>query len=306
MLNKQEIRIMRYRYHILDVFTDRTFGGNQLAVLPDARGLEPATMQRIAREFNFSESTFVLPPEDAANTRRVRIFTPFRELPFAGHPNIGTAVALVASGEVGAGVLHFEEGAGLVPVRVEQGAGGALRAELTAPQPPELGDVFEAAELASALGLTEADIVIERHPPRLVSAGIPFLCIELRDCAALARSRLTSDAAEQLAERATGFLVYTRDTGEDLDLRMRMYAPAVGVAEDPATGSAAAALAGLLASIDPRADAELHWRIAQGVEMGRPSLLEASADKRGGKVGAIRVGGAAVRVAEGWIEVPRS
>ncbi len=124
---------MRYFYHILDVFTDRPFGGNQLAVLPDARGLDGATMQRIAREFNFSETTFVLPPADPVNTRQVRIFTPFKELPFAGHPNIGTAIALVASGEVEAGELRFEEGAGLVPVRVEQTADGGLRAELTAP-----------------------------------------------------------------------------------------------------------------------------------------------------------------------------
>lgn len=295
---------MRYPYHILDVFTDRPFGGNQLAVLPDARGLDAATMQRIAREFNFSESTFVLPPEDAANTRRVRIFTPFRELPFAGHPNIGTAIALVASGEVEAGVLRFEEGAGLVPVRVEQDAADALHAELTAPRPPELGDVFEAAELAPVLGLAEADIVIDRHPPRLVSAGIPFLCIELRDRDALARSRLTTDAAERLADCATGFLVYTHEAGEGLDLRMRMYAPAVGVPEDPATGSAAVALAGLLALLDERDTVTLHWRIAQGVEMGRPSLLQASADKQDGAVTAIRVAGMAVRVAEGWIEVP--
>lgn len=298
---------MRYRYHILDVFTDRPFGGNQLAVLPDARGLGTATMQLIAREFNFSESTFVLPPEDAANTRRVRIFTPFRELPFAGHPNIGTAIALVASGEVEAGVLRFEEGAGLVLVRVEQDATGALRAELTAPQPPELGAMFEVSELAPVLNLTETDIVIERHPPRLASAGIPFLCIELRDRAALARSRLAADAAERVTlSDGVGVLLYTRDAADGFDLQARMYGVGVGVDEDPATGSAAAALAGLLALLDERSDVTLHWRIAQGVEMGRPSLLEASADKQDGTVTAIRVAGSAIRVAEGWIEVPQS
>lgn len=296
---------MRYPYHILDVFTDRPFGGNQLAVLPDARGLDTATMQRIAREFNFSESTFVLPPEDAANTRRVRIFTPFRELPFAGHPNIGTAIALVASGEVDAGILRFEEDAGLVPVRVEQDAAGALRAELTAPQPPEPGAVFDPAELAPALGLDTADIVTDRHPPQLISAGIAFLCIELRDRAALARSRLTANAAERVTPSgAVGVLLYTRDAADGFDLQARMYGVGVGVDEDPATGSAAAALAGLLALLDERGEVTLRWRIAQGIEMGRSSLLEASADKRDGKVTAIRVGGAAVRVAEGWIEVP--
>lgn len=296
---------MRYPYHIFDVFTDRPFGGNQLAILPNASGLDTAAMQRIAREFNFSESAFVLPPEYAANTRRVRIFTPFRELPFAGHPNIGTAIALVASGEVEAGVLRFEEDAGLVPVRVEQNADGILRAELTAPQPPELGAVFDAAELALALGLNTNDIITERHPPRLASAGIPFLCIELRDRDALARSRLASDATKRITTSgAVGILLYTRDATDGFDLQARMYGVGVGVDEDPATGSAAAALTGLLALLDERSDVTLHWCIAQGVEMGRPSLLEASADKRGGKVTAIRVGGAAVRVAEGWIEVP--
>lgn len=296
---------MPYRYFILDVFTAEPFAGNPLAVLPDARGLSAAAMQRIAREFNFSETTFVLPPADTANTRQVRIFTPQKELPFAGHPNIGTAVALVASSEVELGELRFEEGAGLVPVRVERRDGAALYAELTAPQIPELGEPLAPTKVAPALGLEPTDIVTDRHPPQPVSAGIPFLFVELRDREALARSRVINDAAGWLPVEVTGFMLYTRDSGEHgIDLRARMYAPGVGVPEDPATGSAVAALAGLLALGDGRADATLRWRIAQGVEMGRPSLLEASVDKTGGRVTAIRVGGSAVVVAEGHIEAP--
>ncbi len=302
---------MRYRYYIVDVFTEQPFGGNQLAVLPDARGLSDTAMQKVAREFNFSETTFVLPPADPANTRNVRIFTPQAEIPFAGHPNVGTAYALVAVGEVktegASDTLRFEDKAGLVTVSVTSAHGQPVHAELTAPQPPQLGASLQGAAVAQALALPETDIVIARHMPRIASAGLPFLCIELRDRYALARSRVMLDKAEKLLPRdtAAGFLLYTFDGGaQDVDIRARMYAPLHGVAEDPATGSAAAALAGLLAQLHGEAAATLHWRIAQGIEMGRPSLLEATAVKENGVVTAIRVGGAAVMVSEGWIEVP--
>ena len=309
---------MSYRFFIVDVFTEQAFGGNQLAVLPAACGLNSAQMQRIAREFNFSETTFVLPPQDAANTRQVRIFTPQHELPFAGHPNVGTAFALVASGEIIAPadsiptdsiMLRFEEIAGLVPVRVELNADQPRRAELTAPQTFRRGQELVPEQTAALFGLDTAELITRQHLPCLASAGADYLCVELRDLAALAHSKVMPDQIPNLpaAIRQAGFLLYTRDVSDtpfEADLRARMYAPTHGVAEDPATGGAACALAGLLGTLAPQQQGELHWRIGQGIEMGRPSLLQASVDKRDGQVTAIRVGGAAVMVAEGWIEAP--
>lgn len=302
---------MRYRYFIVDVFTERVFGGNQLAVLPDARGLDARQMQQIAREFNFSETTFVLPPDDPAHTRKVRIFTPGREVPFAGHPNVGTAFALAASEEVkiggGTDTFYFEEQAGLVPVAVKMTAGKPVFTELTAPQAPQLGAVFDPLAPAAALGLNADDIISHNHPPRLASAGLPFMCIELRDLSALAKAKAVSGNAEELLSTsgANGFLLYSFNTeDETADIRARMYAPLHGVPEDPATGSAAAALAGLLALSSDQDNTTLRWSIAQGVEMGRPSRIQASAEKENGAVRAIRVGGCSVMVADGWIDVP--
>ena len=179
----------RYRFYLVDVFTEHRFGGNQLAVLPEADGLSAEQMQRIAAEFNFSESTFVLPAEDPANTARVRIFTPAAELPFAGHPNIGTAFVLASLGEpVGAQSprLVFEEAAGRVAVGVTYDAGRPVACELTAPQPLALGDTLPVDALAAAVRLREDDIVTAGHAPLIASVGIPFAFVELRDPAALA------------------------------------------------------------------------------------------------------------------------
>ena len=289
---------MRYRFYIVDVFTDTLFGGNPLAVLSDARGLSSEAMQEIGREFNLSETTFVLPPTHPEHTRQVRIFTPKAELPFAGHPNIGTAFTLAATGEVekqaSSQTLLFEEKAGLVPVTVEFTDAKPVHAELTAPQAPQLGSVLDLNAVAQSLSLAPQDILGERHPPQLASAGIDILCVELRDRDVLARARALSDKAELLLprERAAGFYLYTTDTDDPaIDIQARMFAPQHGITEDPATGSAAAALAGLLAHGTVDTDATLRWRIAQGVEMGRPSLLETSADKQNGQVTAVRVGG---------------
>ena len=298
---------MRCRFHICDVFTARRFGGNQLAVLPDAAGLDPTVMQRIAREFNYSETTFVLPPEDHRHTRRVRIFTPQAEIPFAGHPNIGTAFVLAATGAVkptdDAAGLIFEEAAGLVPVTVRFEKGTPVYSELVAPRSLSLGAALPAEAVARSLSLAPEAIVTTTHAPRMASAGLPFLFVELRDRQALgeAQIRLDEHAEVMRAAGTEGLFVYTRDT-DDADLQARMFAPLHGVAEDPATGSAAVALAGLLAACAPAAEAELTWRIAQGIEMGRPSLLETRARKVAGQVVELRVGGCSVLVAEGWIE----
>jgi trans-2,3-dihydro-3-hydroxyanthranilate isomerase len=289
---------MRYRFLTCDVFTDRRFGGNQLAVLPDAQGLDTARMQAIAAEFNYSETSFVLPPDDPAHLARVRIFTPRAEMPFAGHPTVGTALALAWEGRVPAdGAIVLEELAGPVPVRL-----GAGTAEFTAPAAPTSGPAVAAEAVATALGIEAGDVPTGAGLPRVASCGAPFLLVELSSRAALARAWL--EAAAALPEAGNGVFLFTRDTGDPaMDLRARMFAPAHGIPEDPATGSAAAALAGFLGGRPGLAEGWHAWRIAQGVEMGRPSLIEARARREGGRVAEVRIGGRAVPVAEGTIEV---
>jgi trans-2,3-dihydro-3-hydroxyanthranilate isomerase len=297
---------MRYRYFLCDVFSGVRFGGNPLAVLPDARGLSAERMQQIAREFNFSETTFVLPAEQG-HTRRVRIFTPSKEVPFAGHPNIGTAFALAQAGELGeiAGSLTvaFEEQAGLVPIRIER-RDKQLWCELSAPQRLSLGASLPASALAAAVSLRESEVRTTAHLPQQASVGLPFLIAELVDLDALRRARVNAAALDAVAAAGLTPDVHLYARAQDgFDLRARMFAPLDGVPEDPATGSANCALAGLLAHVDPRADGDFAWRIAQGVEMGRPSALDARAEKRGGAVVATRIGGASVLFGEGWLEV---
>jgi trans-2,3-dihydro-3-hydroxyanthranilate isomerase len=298
---------MRYRYYICDVFTDTRFGGNQLAVLPAADGLSDQRMQQIAREFNFSETTFVLPAE-AGHTRRVRIFTPSAEIPFAGHPNIGTAFALAVAGEFGPVdspiTITFEERAGLVPISIHKRDGTLFWCELAAPERLSLGKTISAQTLASAVSLGPGDIVTRTHLPQVASVGLPFLLAELKDRSALERARTNMDGVHALvAEGVTPDVhLYTHSTDE-FDVRARMFAPLNGVPEDPATGSANCALAGLLSHYNGATSGSFHWRIAQGVEMGRPSVLEARTEKREGVVVEARIGGASVLVSEGFIEV---
>lgn len=297
---------MGYRYYICDVFTDIRFGGNQLAVLPEAQGLSDRQMQQIAREFNFSESAFVFPPE-RGHTRRVRIFTPTTEVPFAGHPNVGTAFALARAGAFGPIetpiTVTFEEKAGLVPITIRLRE-ETLWCELSAPERLSLGKTVSAEALAAAVSLAAADVVATTHPPRVASVGLPFLVAELRDRSALARARVNPQGLDALAAQgvAPDVHLYTR-SADEFDIRARMFAPLDGVPEDPATGSANCALAGLLSHYGDATDGMFSWRIAQGVEMGRPSVLEASAEKRDGTVVATRIGGASVLVSEGVIEV---
>ena len=298
---------MRYRYFICDVFTDTRFGGNQLAVLPEATGLTDGQMQQVAREFNFAETTFVLPAE-RGHTRRVRIFTPAREVPFAGHPNVGTAFALATAGLLGpidgTVTITFEELAGLVPVVIDHSEAGGLRCELRAPEPLSRGRTVPAATVAEALSLDAAEIVTRTHQPVVASVGLPFLMVELRDRAALERARARVDLLEALAAGGISPDVHLYFRSEDgFDLRARMFAPLDGVPEDPATGSANVALGALLGTLDPAPGGTFRWRIAQGVEMGRPSVLEVRAEKRDGVVTAAYVRGASVLVSEGYIEV---
>lgn len=297
---------MRYRYFICDVFTDIRFGGNQLAVLPEASGLSDRQMQQIAREFNFSESTFVFPPE-AGQTRKVRIFTPATEVPFAGHPNVGTAFALATAGEFGPVeepiTVTFEEKAGLVPVSIHK-RGGRIWCELSAPQRLSLGKIIPAEMVAAAVSLNPDAVVTRTHQPRVASVGLPFLMAELENRAALERARVNMNGIDAIAAEGVtpDIHLYTR-SADEFDIRARMFAPLDGVPEDPATGSANCALAGLLSHHAEAADGSFQWRIAQGVEMGRPSVLEARAEKRGGEVTGAWIGGASVLVSEGFIEI---
>ncbi len=298
---------MRYRYYICDVFTDTRFGGNQLAVLPEADGLSDEQMQQIAREFNFSESTFVFPAE-RGHFRTVRIFTPSIEVPFAGHPNIGTAFVLAATGELGrietSTSVTFEEKAGLVPVSIQRRAGQLIWCELSAPEALSLGRTISTRSLASAVSLASDDIVTKTHSPQVASVGLPFLLAELKDRAALERARVVMDGFDALAaEGITPDILLYVHSADDFDIRARMFAPLDGVPEDPATGSANCALAGLLSHYSEVVSGTFHWRIAQGVEMGRPSLLEARSEKNEGTVRATWIGGASVLVGEGFIEI---
>lgn len=299
---------MQLHFHTADVFTDRTFGGNPVAVVRDGSGLDAATMQRVAREMNLSETVFVLPPRLPEHTRRLRIFTPAAEVPFAGHPTLGTAFVLASIGEIplegDTTRIVFEEGVGPVPVTIEAQGHRPVRTQLTAAKPPELGPPPPPAEAVADCISLEPEALVEA--PRSASCGLPFLFVAVRDRAALARARVIhAEWQRWLAESwAPQLYLYTDDTGEArVDLRARMFAPAHGF-EDPATGSAVAALAGILAGREPDLDASLRWTIAQGVEMGRPSLLELRCEKRAGEVVETRVAGAAVMVSEGRMEIP--
>ena len=288
---------MRYEFMILDVFSDRAFGGNQLGVLTDARGLTSQGMQAVAREFNFAETTFVLPPDDAAHARRVRIFTPAVELPFAGHPTVGTACALAMAGLSPAGEIVLEEGVGPVPVTIASD-GGAYSARLRLDRGPERFDAPPAADVAAILSI-DADEVVEVFA---ASVGVHFTYVRLRSLEAVDASRLDLDAWRRLLSSSPAAQVYmfAGELADGGEIYARMFGPGFGIAEDPATGAAAAALVGYAAS----QSGSLEFKIRQGVQMGRPSLIEASAVAEGGEVRSIAVGGASTLIAQGSIEVP--
>jgi len=288
---------MAHRFILIDVFTEQAFGGNQLAVFPDGDGISDQQMQAYARELNFSETTFVLPPRKPGHTHRVRIFTPTKEIPFAGHPNIGTAVVLAAAGQ--GGDLVFDEDVGTVRIAA-QADGNRGFAELTLERAAEVRPCDIPPErLAEMLSLPEEKI--GPRPAFFASVGLPFLVVPLADHESVAAAKLHPVWETLLPPGLWSRDVYVaaRNFAPGGRLKVRMFAPADGVPEDPATGSAAAALAGSLAASVPEADGEFAWTIEQGAEIGRPSLISAVAVKRAGQVVAIRVGGSAVIVGEG-------
>lgn len=313
------------RFVTTDVFTSEPFTGNQLAVCFGAEGLSTETLQAITREFNYSETTFVFAPEAPDTTRRVRIFTPGVEVPFAGHPTIGTAHVLVATGEVkpteaeiaaGEMTVVLGENVGPVPVRVCLVNGVPTWGQLTtALLPEERVEVTDIAALADMLSLSPADFLGGAYAPTGVSCGLPFQMIPLTSVEAVTRARLRTDSWERVlgGTWAEWPMVFAMTGGADADglavhvqgcdIRARVFVPSGGVPEDPATGSANAALAGYLAARTPR-DGTLRWEVAQGVEMGRPSRLSIEAHKTGGRIDAVRVGGASVLMASGTMAIP--
>jgi trans-2,3-dihydro-3-hydroxyanthranilate isomerase len=301
----------RFRYLTADVFTNQPFGGNQLAVFPDARGIPEHRLLDVAREFNFSETTFVYPAHDRANTRQVRIFTPAAEIPFAGHPTVGTAHVLAAVGEIPlAGDetrIVLEEKVGLVPVTIRALDGRPIFAQLSVAKLPEAGPTPPAIPaLARVLGLEPDDLLGGDWSPQPFSCGLPFLFVPLRDLDAVARAQIRMDAWEATLRREWAPEVFVFARGGEragTDFHSRMFAPGLRVAEDPATGSACAALAGYLVRRDARRDGTLRWTVEQGFEMGRPSMLELEADVRRGEPVAVRVGGATVLMSEGTMEI---
>ncbi|MFN8662933.1 MAG: PhzF family phenazine biosynthesis protein [Thermomicrobiales bacterium] len=307
----------RYAFQTVDVFTESRFGGNPLAVILDARGLDDATMLQIAREFNYAESTFVLPPEDPANTARVRIFTPTGEVPFAGHPNVGTGYVLARQGEVfGQAIgdtLRFEEGAGLVIVEPIWADGAVTGGRITAPQPPTIGREFAPGAVARCLGLQPEQIVTQRHQPVRASVGLPFTMVEIDSHASLAGITPDARATAELDWMASpdacgeayppGFYAYVRDDRNPSHLAARMLSPLESLVEDAATGSAAGALAGLLASLCGAQEGELAWSITQGVQMGRPSTIDVAVTITAGAMRAVTISGRCIPVMRGEIEV---
>ncbi len=303
---------MRYRFYTADVFTDRVFGGNPLAVFPDAFGLTTEKMCQIAKEFNLSETVFVFPPESSFHTSKLRIFTPVAELPFAGHPTLGAAHILTLTGSI---PLHgdvtqiaFEEGVGPVVVTVHNSDRGPGFAQFSVAIMPEFQDTLPAIEdIAPVLSLPSSSILDAQDVPQAVSCGVPFLMIPVVDRVVIGQIRLNLALWNQriAGTWAPHLYVFTRDTERtDAQFHARMFAPGLGVSEDPATGGGAAAFGGYLAARSKTKDGTLKWRIEQGLEMGRPSILDVEADKQAGQIVAVRVGGTSVLVSEGWMEIP--
>ncbi|MBV9427285.1 MAG: PhzF family phenazine biosynthesis protein [Bradyrhizobiaceae bacterium] len=294
---------MRRRFFTLDVFARRRFAGNPLAVVLDPDGLDGEAMQAVAREFNLSETVFVLPPADKAHRAKLRIFTPARELPFAGHPTVGSAVLLNRiDGGAGRREIVVEEGIGPVRCTVEAIDADTGRARFELARLPEpTGDAASPAVIAAALSLAESDIGFESFTPARWSAGNEFTFVPLAGLDAMRRSR--PNAQSDAAFGTTGAFLFCRETADPGHaFHARMFAPRAGIPEDPATGSAVAAFAGVLAHFTRMAEGTHEFVIEQGYEMGRPSLISLSTTINGGKLTAGAIAGEAVVMSEGTIE----
>jgi trans-2,3-dihydro-3-hydroxyanthranilate isomerase len=290
------------RFLTLDVFTGRALAGNPLAVVLDAEGLSDEAMQAISAEFNLSETVFVLPPQDPAHRARLRIFTPKQELAFAGHPTVGTAV-LLALADGASADFSLEELVGLVRCRVTVTGKTTGRATFTLPRLPErLGDLPEAEIIAAALGLAADDIGFSGHKPARYSAGTPCAFVPLASRAAVDRARIHSQnwaAAFGEGDRANAFIYCREPLDSGHHYYARMFAPSLGIGEDPATGSAVAAMAGAILEFERPADGEHGLIVEQGYAMGRPSDITLTLTVAGGVLQKATIGGEAVLVSEG-------
>ena len=298
-------------YQILDVFTDAALAGNPLAIVHDADGLDDTAMLAVAREFNLSETVFVLPAENPAHSARLRIFTPARELPFAGHPTVGTAVALArrdaAYGDSGIDkMIALEEAVGLVRCVVRGTASGVDYAEFDLPVTPQLSHAAPPVEaVAEALGLAPHEIGFGKYPVAVAGAGVSFTFVPVNGLDAIRRARPDANAWRDTCpeEHAAAYL-YTAETERPgSSFHARMFAPLFGIAEDPATGGAVAGLAALLLEYGGFEDGDREFVVEQGFEMGRPSLIRLEVELIDGKLHAARLGGNAVVVAEGTLFV---
>lgn len=303
---------MQLAYHTLDVFTERRFCGNPLAVVHDADGLSSEQMQAIAREFSLSETVFVTKPENPAHSARVRIFTPTREIAFAGHPTLGTAVLLAEirapdlNGERDA-IVALEETIGTVRVGVRLKTGAAAFAEFDAPKlPQQAGTLPPVEKLAAGLGLIPSEVGFENHKPTCFAAGNAFAFVPVASMEALGRARINgshwSSAFEE--QGLVGAYLYTRQCVHTTSaFHARMFAPAAGIAEDPATGSAAVNFAGVIQHFDDLPDGVHRRSVEQGYQIGRPSLITLTLTVAGGKLTTVRIGGSVVRVGEGMLTI---
>ncbi len=292
-----------YDFETYDVFTDERYAGNPLAVIMDARGLSGEQMQTITREFNLAETSFVLPSEDPANTARIRIFTPGYEMPFAGHPTVGTAIAIARARNL-SGELRLELNAGLFPVAVESSEDGGFSEFKNPNLPVETGAPPSMELLEAALSLPGGSIDRGAAKPRRIGAGVDYIYCRT-SIESVRMAKVNSAAWEALdLDNIVGVHLYT-EGGEAADAayHARMFAPDAGVIEDPATGSAAAALPGHIALSDDLSDGEHHWIIEQGFAMGRPSRIHARVETVGGKVRSVRIGGNAIKMQQGQIFV---
>jgi trans-2,3-dihydro-3-hydroxyanthranilate isomerase len=299
-----------YEFVTVDVFAERRFGGNPLAVFPDAEGLSDAAMQALAAEFNLSETTFVLPPDNPQHHARVRIFTPRTELPFAGHPNVGTGYVLAGRTETPPEHFTFEQGARLVRVHILRDADDApTGARVSAPHSLSMGIGVPTETIAACAGLAPEDIATDMHEPLVASVGMAVSIAEVTDVATLARANpdiaAFRDAVSRFPDGPPHFpvLLYARRDGDALRPRVRMFAPLLGIMEDPATGSANAALAALLTALAPGDNLDLAYDIEQGIEMGRPSRLFATARKTGEGPVTATVGGSCVPMMRGRVDL---
>jgi trans-2,3-dihydro-3-hydroxyanthranilate isomerase len=296
-------------YHLVDVFTDRAFGGNPLAVFLDGRGLSDALMQAIAKEFNLSETTFVLPPKNPANDFRVRIFTPAEELPMAGHPTVGTTFVLTRAGLVRPGKertnIILEEGVGPIPVAIDWEDGRAAFIEMQQPLPKFGPSIEDRAGIAEMLSL-ETEAIRDDVPIQVVSCGVPFVFVPVKRLEAMRRIRFRPDVEERLKLPEQNIFVFSTETEfEGSAVHSRMFSPSLGVTEDAATGGATGPLGCYLVRhrVIP-SEEELRCVSEQGVEMGRPSFLHIRIKHSAGEITSVHVGGTCCYMGSGQLELP--